>query len=145
MTTSSKTPAKKSSSTPASAPEKKIDAINLDKAKINIKKIDATQLTKERITTEKNLYIGTENMTSDEKKKFRGKIRRDLGRFVNQILGKDRSEDERTKSIQEFLTFYKSHWKITDFKIDNFSQCKDETDLQDYKTLLSVVKSALED
>lgn len=126
-------------------PIEKKDSINLDTVKINVSKIDASQLSKERITTQKHLYIGMEELSQEDRKKFRGKIRRDLGRFVNQILGKDRSDTERTKSIQEFLEFYKKNWKITDFRIDNFSQSKDSMDLQDYKNLLSVVSSALED
>lgn len=125
--------------------ESKTDAVNLASVKINVSKIDKSNLSKERITTEKNLYLGMEGLSSEEKKKFRGKIRRDLGRFVNQILGKDRSDEERANSIREFLEFYSKNWKVTNFKIDDFSQSKNEIDLKDYRTLLHTVQSALED
>jgi hypothetical protein len=141
----------KTSKTSATKSSKKIqieeapiqDAVNLENIKIDVSKIDANVLSKEKITTEKHLYIGMENKSSEEKKKHRGKIRRDLDRFVNQILGKDRSAEERAASILSFLDFYKSNWKITDFKIDNFSQIKEKEKIQDYKDLLDAVKQSM--
>lgn len=119
------------------------DIINADAIKINLSGINPDLLSKSRITTEKHIYIGIDHLSQEDRKKFRGKIRRDLGRYVNQILGKDRKDEERIASIQSFLEFYKKNWKIMDFKIDNFSQSKNEMDIQDYKDLLHVVQSSL--
>lgn len=122
----------------------KTDAINFEKVKINLSKGDKSLLSKTSVFSKKSIYVGLEKLNSEEKKKFRGFIRRELRRFVNQILGKDRSESERIDSIKKFLSFYKKHWQIQDFKIENFSQSKDEIDLKDYKDLLTYVKRTLE-
>ena len=122
----------------------KKDVVNVEKIKINLSKGSKDLLTKESVFSRKELYKGMEGKNSEEKKKFRGSIRRELKRFVNSILGKDRSEKERENSIVEFLDFYKKNWKIQDFKIENFSQSKDESDLRDYKNLLKYIQSTLE-
>lgn len=124
----------------------KLDSVNLENVKINVSKGNKELTNKEGIkTSNKDLYsIDRSSMSSEDQKKFRQKIRRDLQRFVKDILGKDRSDESRTKSISEFLIFYKSNWKIQDFRIENFSQSKNETDLKDYKDLLTFVSSTLE-
>lgn len=125
---------------------KKIDSLNLENLKVNVSKGDKSLTNKEGIkSSNKDLYsIDRSKMNSEDQKKFRQKIRRDLQRFVKDILGKDRTDESRTKSISEFLNFYKSNWRITDFKIENFSQSKNEIDLKDYKDLLMFVSSTLE-
>jgi hypothetical protein len=121
------------------------DSINLDKIKIDLSKRDKSiPLDKIEISSNKSLYKGMEGMKSEDQKKFRSKIRRSLHSFCNQILGKDRSEEERKESIKNFLIFYKMNWKIQDFRIENFSQSKDELDLKDYKNLLNLISSSLQ-
>jgi hypothetical protein len=123
---------------------KKIDSINLDKIKIDLSKRDKSiPLDKKEIQSSKSLYNGTEGMKEGEKKKFRSKIRRGLHSFCNQILGKDRSEEERKESVKSFLAFYKKNWKINDFKIESFTQSKDDSDLKDYKNLLNLISSSM--
>ena len=120
------------------------DSINIDKIKIDVSKGKKDLLTKEKsISGKKDLYKGTEGLNSEEKKKHRGKIRRELHRYVNAILGKDRSNEERTQSVKKFLSFYKSNWKVQDFKIENFTHSQNDADLKDYKALLSFVQSVL--
>lgn len=120
------------------------DAINFDKVKIDISKGNKSLITKERsVNSKKSIYKGTEEMGEEDKKKFRGKLRRELRKFVNSILGKDRSTEERTQSILSFLKFYKKNWQLQDFKIENFSQSKNPTDQKDYSELLKYVQSTL--
>jgi hypothetical protein len=136
----SKGKAKKSTS----KKERSTDAINLDKVKIDLSKGKKDLLSKERsLASKKELYKGTEGIGEEEKKKFRGRIRRMLHRFVNEILGKDRRPEEREKSVKAFLKFYKENWKVQDFKIENFTQSKNEVDVKDYKNLLLYVQSIL--
>jgi hypothetical protein len=124
--------------------ERSTDAINFDKVKVDISKGKKELITKERsVLSKKSLYKGTDSLGEEESKKFRGKIRRSLHRFVNEILGKDRTNEEREKSVKAFLKFYKENWKIQDFKIENFSQSKNSTDLKDYIDLLRYVQSIL--
>lgn len=120
-----------------------IDQINLENVKINLSKGDSKLITKESVSSRKDLYLGLSEKSSEEQKKFRGFLRRELRRYVNQILGKDRSDAERLDSIQKFLSFYKKHWRITDFKIENFSQSKNEIDLKDYLELLTYVRQII--
>lgn len=121
------------------------DSINLESAKINLSKGKKELCDKESKThSRKDLYNGINNLSSDDQKKFRQKIRNQLKRFVSAILGKDRNDSEKEKSIQDFLSFYKENWRINDFKIENFSQSKNPIDLKDYSTLLEYVKSTLE-
>lgn len=121
-----------------------VDQINIENIKINVKNGDSALLTKTESDSHKNLYLGMEGKTQEERKKRRGWIRRERNRFINQILGKDRTEDERTDSIQKFLAFYKENWRVTDFKIESFCQTKDDAELADCKALLEYVKKTLE-
>lgn len=123
---------------------KKSDSINLENIKVDLKNADkSVPLNKESIQSSKSIYSKTEGMKEEEKKKFRSKIRRALHSYCNQILGKDRSEEERKTAIKSFLSFYKENWKIQDFKMENFTQSKDADDLADYRNLLKFVSSSL--
>ena len=117
----------------------KADAGNASNIKDAIKE-NAGMMTKTQINATKSLYI--HEMKGEEAKKFRSKIRRKLGSFVNIILGKDRSEEERAEGVAEFTKFYKANWKLNDFKIESFTQSKDESDLKDYKDLLKFTQAA---
>lgn len=135
---------KKSVSPKKEKKEKSTDSINIDKIKVDVSKGKKDLLTKERSASgKKDLYKGTSELSSEEKKKHRGKIRRELHKFCNNILGKDRSAEERTKNVKDFLKFYKDNWKVQDFKIENFSHSQNPTDQKDYKALLQYVQSVL--
>jgi hypothetical protein len=123
--------------------EGQIDNINLENIKIDLKKGNPELLSKTESDSQKNLYLGMDGKSQEERKKRRGWIRRERNRFINQILGKDRTDDERTDSIQKFMTFYKENWKVTDFKIETFTQSKDEAELKDCKELLDYLKQVL--
>lgn len=122
-----------------------LDSVNLDNVKVNVSKGEKSLISKElnSISVKRSIYQIPEEMKGDEKK-FRGKIRRELKRFVSSILGKDRNEEERTKSISEFLKFYKKNWKIQNFKIEDFTNSTNESDKKDYLDLLNYVKSTME-
>jgi len=117
--------------------------INLKNIKIDLKKGKSNLLDKENRSSSKSIYKGLEGLSSDGMKKKRGEIRRLVKGYINSILGKDRSENERTKSIESFLSFYQSNWKIQDFKIENFSNSKNESDRKDMINLLDYLKSIL--
>lgn len=125
---------------------KKSDSINLESAKINLQNSKKELANKESKNgqSKKEIYIGLKELSTDEQKKFRQRLRSKLKRFVSEILGKDRTDAERTKGIQDFLIFYKENWKIQDFRIENFSGTKNNSDLKDYSNLLEFVKSTLE-
>lgn len=124
--------------------EKK-DSLNIENLKINLKKGKSNLLNKEESSNQrKSLYKGMDQMGSEDQKKFRSKIRRELRRYINSILGKDRSDEERIKSIKSFMRFYKDNWKIQDFKIENFSHSKNESDRKDIINLLDYLKSIME-
>ncbi len=124
---------------------KKIDSMNFENVKINVSKGLTELTTKESKTlSQKDLYLLSSDLSSEERKQFRQKIRRDVQRFISDILGKDRKENERTEAIQKFLSFYSKNWRITDFKLENFTQIKNESDLKEIKNLLDYVKSTLE-
>lgn len=124
----------------------KSDSINLSNAKANLSKGKKELISKERKEghSKKEIYQGLKELNSDEQKKFRQRIRSKLRRFVSDILGKDRTDEERQKAILNFLIFYKENWKIQDFRIENFSGSKNNSDLKDYSDLLEYVKSTLE-
>lgn len=144
---------KESAKTETIAPKKKrtskkkesaTDSINLDKVKIDFTKENKSLLSKERkMSSKKDLYKGTEGLGEEEKKKFRGKIRRQLHSFVNAILGKDRSKEEKEKSVKAFLKFYKENWKVQNFELSSFSMSQNPTDQKDYSDLLKYVQSIL--
>ena len=122
-----------------------LDSVNLENVKVNVAKGKKELISKElnSISVKRSIYSIPDEMKGDEKK-FRGKIRRELKRFVASILGKDRNEDERKKSISEFLKFYKKNWKIQNFKIEDFTNSTNESDKKDYLDLLNYVKSTME-
>lgn len=125
--------------------DSKKDSINIENLKINLSKGKNNLLDKiESSNQRKSLYNGMDQMGSEDQKKFRSKIRRELRRYINSILGKDRKEEERIKSIKSFMKFYKENWKIQDFKIENFSHSKNESDRKDITNLLDYLKSIME-
>lgn len=97
-------------------------------------------ISSEKKTSNKSLYKGLDGMTTEDKKRHRSKIRRTLDNLMKEILGKDRTDAEREKGISEFMIFYKENWKITDFRIETFSEKSNEADLKNYRNLLAVVK-----
>ena len=121
-----------------------LDSVNLENVKVNISKGKKELISKElnSISVKRSIYLIPSELKGEEKK-FRGKIRRELKRFVSSILGKDRNEEERTKGISEFLKFYKNNWKIQNFKIEDFTNSTNESDKKDYLDLLNYVKSTL--
>lgn len=121
-----------------------IDNINLEKIKINLEKGDKKLLSKEgKMPNQKNLYKLPDGLGIEEQKKFRSKIRRKIASFCNDILGKDRKDEERKESVKKFMTFYKENWKIQDFKIENFSQSKDEDQRKDIIDLLKYTQGVI--
>jgi hypothetical protein len=116
-----------------------VDEINLSNVKFDFSK-DGKNLSS---VSNKSLYKGTEKMTLEEKRKFRRDLRKTLSQFVSQILGRNRSNEERKEGIKKFLVFYRENWIVTDFRIETFSEKRNEADLKDFKNLLSVVSQSL--
>ncbi len=77
-----------------------------------------------------------------DQKKSRGKIRSRLSGFMKDILGKDRSDQERRGSIKGFKKFYKENFSLNDFSIESLlSSRKNGDQIQDYKDMLIMIKS----
>ena len=72
--------------------QKKTDRINLSNVKLNFSKGKKSLLTKES-KSRKKIYI------QELSKADRSKIRNQIERFANNILGKDRSENERKENV----------------------------------------------
>ena len=79
------------------------------------------------------------------KKKRRSFIRRNVEKFYRKIFIKGYSDQKESDLIIEFLEFYKENWKIQDFKIENFTNQKNETDIKNYRKLLEVSQKFLSD
>jgi hypothetical protein len=108
----------------------------------NLSKIKESKKEKKDISRS-SLYNGIESLSMRDQKKERSKIRRRLDAFCNAILGKDRSKEEKEKSIKEFNAFYKKNWKLNDYKIDNFSNRSDEDLRKEYQLILDLAKKSL--
>lgn len=135
---------KKDEKTSIQNQEVKKDSVNLENVKINVKDAKNELRTKESSAySKKEIYLSLDGLNEMEQKKKRSFLRRKALRFVSDILGKDRKEIEIEKSVKEFILFYKENWKITDFKIENFSSSKKESNLKDFTNLLEFVKSTL--
>jgi hypothetical protein len=127
--------------------ENQIDKKNLNNIKFDLGKGNSELCNKEmKISFNKGIYKDElmKELSSDERKKFRGKIRRDLKRFISNILGKDRNDYKRISSLFAFISFYQKYWRIQDLKIENFSSSRNEKDLKDYKDLLSYIESLMQ-
>lgn len=126
---------------------KEIDKKNLSNIKFDLGKGNKDLCNKEiKNSFNKGIYKSElmQELSSDDKKKFRGKIRRDLKRYISSILGKDRSNFERISSIYDFISFYKKYWRIQDLKIENFSNSNNKIDRKDYEDLLNYISSLMQ-
>lgn len=124
-----------------------IDKKNLSNIKFDLGKGNNDLCNKEiKNSFNKGIYKSElmQELSSDEKKKFRGKIRRDLKRYISSILGKDRNNFERISSIYDFISFYQKYWRIQDLKIENFSNSNNKIDRKDYEDLLNYISSLMQ-
>jgi len=113
------------------------DKLNITNVKINLQK-GKKDLFVEGKNVKKNIYIG------ELDKSERDRIRRFVKKSINNILGKDRSDSERTEAIQNFLKFYKENWKVCDFKIENFTSSNEGNRYyKECKNLLDYLNSVL--
>jgi hypothetical protein len=122
---------------------KEIKGLNLKNLKIDLSKGDSSLLNIKKNESSRDFYKGMEGLSSDEKKKKREGLRRELKKFNADIRGLDRSNEERENAIEKFMEFYKENWKIQDFKIENFSNARNPIDKKSYIDLLSYLKSIL--
>jgi hypothetical protein len=81
------------------------------------------------------------NEYSKEGKKMRMKIRKIFENIRNDFFGKDRKDSERLDAIQRGLLEYRRFHLIQDFKIENFSQSRNELILKESSILLSNMES----
>lgn len=122
-----------------------INSKNADAIKFDLSKGDKSLLNKEsKKKSSSSLYKEEifKGMDSDQRKNKRNKLRNQLKNFRNDILGKDRKEDERIESIKSFMEFYKENWILQDLKIESFSNAKN--DREDNIQLLNYLKSIMQ-
>lgn len=103
-----------------------------------LRKENESQLKEKSTSLKESIYFPQFN-----DKKIRSKIRRTLDKICNQILGKDRNEKEIEEGIKEFLSFYKEHYKLNNFKIESLSNTSNEEKKKDYILVLEIVKAYL--
>jgi hypothetical protein len=118
----------------------KVKSLNIS----NLKKSFQDESVKKNFTKEvpkgENFSLYKDEFNS---KRERQKIRNKLDRFVSDILGKDRKDEERIESLKSFLEFYRKCWKIVDFKIENFSHSRSDEKKKDYQIILEMLKNSL--
>ena len=118
----------------------KIEKKQISLDKINLSKGKKDLLNKENKSVNRNVYLNEELSSSE-----RGTLRRKRDKFINDILGKDRTDKERESAIQSFFTFYIENWKITDLKIESFTNSqKDKRSYKNCVQLLDYLNSIVE-
>lgn len=122
---------------------KNVKNINLDQIKIENIKNDIRNETK---STNQSIYKFPSNLDSEDKKQIRTKIRRKLKKYFYWHIvqsGSTKEPTELKKYILEFLQYYQDNWNVVDFKIENFSNSRNEKELKNHTELLNVVKKAI--
>lgn len=126
----------------------KLDQLNLDNL-TNSLGISEEEIKKIKSSTSKrkgnHIYnIDYDSLSTDEQKRHRNLMRNKLKGFVNNIIGKDRSEKEKQIFIIEFLKFYKKEYRINNFEISSLrNKISNQRDKEDLQLMLDNVKNFL--
>lgn len=84
---------------------------------------------------------GWENFTDKQKKTYRRKMRTQLRKFMQDILGKDRSNDERKKSVKEFQKFFKDNYISSTLDASAIYSGNDAGKRKDYEDMIAVINA----
>ncbi len=109
------------------------------------KNVSETNVQNEKSTKVK-MYVNIGNdASSKESKKFRGKRRRILFNYANDIISLSLSKDkekELKKGISDFCTMYKSQYVLNDFSISSLYVGANETKKEDLKRMLQIIQKS---
>jgi hypothetical protein len=135
---------------------KNVKAVKTEKAVINLDEIIAkanSAVVKEKNSLSRaSLYKYSEEellnikRDKDEGKKLRNKIRKDVDRYMSNILGKARRKDETLiETIDEFKAFYEGRFLRNDFSLSSLREEKslDENSRLIFTTALEIIKAHL--
>ncbi len=120
---------------------KKVDKMNEASIEERLANVDDSKKEKQ---SKERIYKGVSNdMTYEEQKKYRGKMRRRVKRMRDDILiaSKQKNKDKSKDAISAFKTFYKETYVKNDLTIESIYQGRNETDKEEFNLMLEIVKS----
>lgn len=79
-------------------------------------------------------------MGDRERKSFRRKMRSNLQRFSNQILGKDRSDEERLNACKEFKKYFKENYLASKLDASAIYQGSNDSKRKEYQDMIEIIE-----
>jgi len=100
---------------------------------------------KSTITSNSGLYkIPLHHIENDSVKSYRRNVRNTLDNFYKKIVLSGKVNDNLFEDLERFANFYKENWLIQDFKIDSFTNVRDDIKRSQRLKLLNVLKEYIE-
>ena len=99
------------------------DKLNLSKVKANFDK--GRNLEKDVPIGKRGIYSNHEDTSS------RGKLRREIRGFFFDLTSKDRSNELKSKRLNEFFIHYKEKYSLNDLSVGSICNTNKPTDLDD--------------
>jgi hypothetical protein len=72
-------------------------------------------------------------------KKYRSILRSKLDKFKNNILGKDRSNEERISNCKEFREFFKENYIASALHLSSIYQGSEKIKLEEYSSMIKII------
>ena len=111
----------------------------------NQKEVKETNVQNEKSTKVK-MYINIgKDASSKESKKFRGKRRRILFNYANNIIALSLSKDKENdlkKEISDFCKMYKAQYTLNDFSLSSLYVGANESKKNDLKRMLEIIQKS---
>lgn len=82
-------------------------------------------------------------MKDKDRKSFRRKMRSKLQRFSNNILAKDRSDEERINASKEFMQFFEENYIASDLNASAIYSGSDSLKRKEYEDMIFIIKSII--
>ena len=119
-----------------------VTKINLQQFAEKLSKVEVKEKRKKETLYNYPEGFTEQKINSDEGKKFRNKLRNTIKRFCNNILlyAKHNRIEDLQKEVKEFVSFYKTNYRLNDFSIASISQSKNEVKENDLQTMIAIVK-----
>ena len=87
------------------------------------------------------IELSYDNLSQKDKKSYRSMIRKRLDKFASDILGKDRSKEDKEKSLKLMDAFYQKYFSSNDYSIGSMMQSRKlDSRSQDIKNLLGELR-----
>ena len=104
-----------------------------------------TNVQNEKSTKVKMYILCPSDASSKDAKKFRGKRRRILFNYANDIISLSLSKDKENdlkNAISNFCKMYKSQYTLNDFSLSSLYVGTNETKCNDLKRMLQIVQKS---